>query len=212
MTLSKKKDWYKAVSEESNQLIDEMTEVNEQLKVVQAEKEKLEQYLTTNIFNYVEAKEGLEDIFKVKANSLTVFDTLDRGYLQLERTVPLLEVRHLTKYYQDEKIPAVVNASFKVYPGDFHVLVGANGAGKTTILKTILQHQGYDGEILVANKVISVEPETVWLPLIGVVHQNSIHDQQKTLEEILVEKVEQLAISRLRASSYVRNALQDMQL
>lgn len=44
------------------------------------------------------------------------------------------------------------------------------------------------------------------------VHQNIEHDPEKTLEAILVEKVEERALSRLRASSYVRNALQEMNL
>lgn len=147
------------VSEEKRNLVDELTEINEQLRVVKEEKEKLDNYLTTNIFNYVESKEGLEEIFQIKQNSLTIFDTLDRGYLQLERTIPLLEVRHLTKYYPGEKIPTVVNASFKVYPGDFHVLVGSNGSGKSSILQAIINNSEFDGEILIANRVTTKEPE-----------------------------------------------------
>lgn len=44
------------------------------------------------------------------------------------------------------------------------------------------------------------------------VHENIEHDPEKTLEEILIQKVEERALSRLRASSYVRNALQEMNL
>ena len=47
----------------------------------------------------------------------------------------MLEVRDLQVYYG--VIQAIKNVSFKVNEGEIIALIGANGAGKTTILQTI---------------------------------------------------------------------------
>ena len=49
---------------------------------------------------------------------------------------PLLEVVNLRKQYFGKKKPAIDQLNFKVFPGEFHAFVGANGAGKTCILYT----------------------------------------------------------------------------
>ncbi len=49
--------------------------------------------------------------------------------------VPLLSVRNLETYYG--RIMAVRGVSFDVARGDIVTILGANGAGKTTILKTV---------------------------------------------------------------------------
>ena len=48
---------------------------------------------------------------------------------------PLLEVRHVSTNYGN--IRALKDVSFTVYAGEIVCLIGANGAGKTTMLKTI---------------------------------------------------------------------------
>ena len=48
---------------------------------------------------------------------------------------PLLEVNNIEVRYNE--IPAIFDASFKIEAGQIVALVGSNGAGKTTILKTI---------------------------------------------------------------------------
>ncbi|MBC8098278.1 MAG: ABC transporter ATP-binding protein [Armatimonadetes bacterium] len=48
---------------------------------------------------------------------------------------PILDLQNLTVYYG--AIQALKDASITVYPGEIVTLVGANGAGKTTILRTI---------------------------------------------------------------------------
>lgn len=49
---------------------------------------------------------------------------------------PLLSVRNLHLAYKS--VPAVRAVNLEIYPGDLRVILGANGAGKTSILKAIL--------------------------------------------------------------------------
>ena len=49
--------------------------------------------------------------------------------------MPILSVKNLNVYYG--VIHAIKNVSFEVEKGDIVTLIGANGAGKTTILHTI---------------------------------------------------------------------------
>jgi branched-chain amino acid transport system ATP-binding protein len=51
-------------------------------------------------------------------------------------TPPLLEIRDLVVRYGT--VPAVNGVSLDVYPGEMRVILGANGAGKSTILKAVL--------------------------------------------------------------------------
>ncbi len=57
---------------------------------------------------------------------------------------PLLAVSDLHVSYG--AVPAVAGASLEIFPGEIRVILGANGAGKTTIIKSILglqkAHQG----------------------------------------------------------------------
>jgi branched-chain amino acid transport system ATP-binding protein len=48
---------------------------------------------------------------------------------------PLLNIRDLTVSYG--AVPAVNGVSLEILPGELRVILGANGAGKTTIIKTL---------------------------------------------------------------------------
>lgn len=52
---------------------------------------------------------------------------------------PLVQVKEICKYYQigEVKITAVDHVSFSVEKGEFVVIVGASGAGKTTVLNLL---------------------------------------------------------------------------
>ncbi|MET7992719.1 sugar ABC transporter ATP-binding protein [Amycolatopsis sp. NPDC005232] len=61
--------------------------------------------------------------------------------------VPLLEVRGVTKSFG--AVAAVAGASFPLYAGEAHALVGENGAGKSTIVKMLAGvHRPDQGELL----------------------------------------------------------------
>jgi len=51
-------------------------------------------------------------------------------------TTPLLKIEDLAVSYG--KVPAVNGVSLEIFPGDLRVVLGANGAGKSTIIKTIM--------------------------------------------------------------------------
>lgn len=65
----------------------------------------------------------------------------------------ILEVNNLEKSFKAKKV--LYNVSFKCKQGKIAGLIGANGAGKTTIMKAILGLIKYSGEIKIENKVIS---------------------------------------------------------
>lgn len=62
----------------------------------------------------------------------------------------MLEVRNLNISY-DKKI--IENLSFKVEPGQVNVLMGRNGAGKSSILNAISDLIDYQGEIIKKGKI-----------------------------------------------------------
>ncbi|MEI6114085.1 MAG: ABC transporter ATP-binding protein [Burkholderiales bacterium] len=51
-------------------------------------------------------------------------------------TTPLLKIEDLKVSYG--KVPAVNGVSLEIFPGDLRVVLGANGAGKSTIIKAIM--------------------------------------------------------------------------
>jgi ABC-type multidrug transport system ATPase subunit len=60
-------------------------------------------------------------------------------------TAPLLRVRGLTKTYG--RLKALDGVSFDVRPGEIVAVLGANGAGKTTIFRCILGITSFEGDI-----------------------------------------------------------------
>lgn len=61
----------------------------------------------------------------------------------------MLEVKNLSKKYG--KVYAVDNVSFSLGDGKVGILLGANGAGKSTIIKSISGLLRYEGEVLINN-------------------------------------------------------------
>lgn len=65
----------------------------------------------------------------------------------------MIQVKNLTKYYNNSPTPAVDNISFHVKKGDIACLVGTSGCGKTTSLKMINKLViPSSGEIKINNK------------------------------------------------------------
>lgn len=60
----------------------------------------------------------------------------------MSEQIPVITVAHLTKRYKD--IVAVNDVSFSVQPGEILGILGPNGSGKTTTLKSILGIVHYD--------------------------------------------------------------------
>src|SRR5580692_9120884 len=77
----------------------------------------------------------------------------------------MIEALHLVKRFRDRKrgtVRAVDDVSFSCRPGEIYGLLGANGAGKTTILRmlaTILEPT--EGTAIVAGFDVAKEPQRV---------------------------------------------------
>lgn len=73
----------------------------------------------------------------------------------------MLKVSDLHVYYGS--IHAVKGVSFEVHEGEVVTLIGANGAGKSTILNTVsgLLHPR-SGSILFHEKICTASPPTSW--------------------------------------------------
>jgi sodium transport system ATP-binding protein len=77
----------------------------------------------------------------------------------------MIEARHLVKRFQDKKrgtVSAVDGVSFSCRPGEIYGLLGANGAGKTTMLRilaTILAPS--EGTAIVAGYDVTKDPQIV---------------------------------------------------
>lgn len=56
--------------------------------------------------------------------------------VRMDKTMPHLSLEHVSVQYDGQPQPAVTNASVSVQSGEFVVLVGRSGCGKTTLLNT----------------------------------------------------------------------------
>jgi sodium transport system ATP-binding protein len=77
----------------------------------------------------------------------------------------MIEARQLTKLFRDRKrgeIRAVDGVSFRCEPGQIYGLLGANGAGKTTMMRMLATlHQPTSGTATIAGHDISNAPQNV---------------------------------------------------
>jgi len=84
-----------------------------------------------------------------------------------DELVPALKVTKLSKRYGRAKY-AVKDISFEVLPGQFHGFIGANGAGKTTAIKSIIgAYAKYEGKVEIfgkINKTIAAKKHLGYIP------------------------------------------------
>lgn len=70
----------------------------------------------------------------------------------------MIEIKNISKTYNNDK-KALNNISFKVNEGEIFGFIGHNGAGKTTMIKSIVGILDFeDGDILINNKSIKDDP------------------------------------------------------
>lgn len=96
-----------------------------------------------------------------------------------------IKVRHLSKSYGS--IPAVENISLSVNRGSIYGLLGANGAGKTTIMECILGTKQADSGTV---SVLGCNPRSDRRRLfqkVGVQFQESDYQQEIKVSELCVE-------------------------
>jgi zinc/manganese transport system ATP-binding protein len=98
------------------------------------------------------------------------------------RGIPLVELSGVSASFGET--PALQNVSLKIWPGQFMAIVGPNGGGKTTLLRTILgMVQVSSGEILRRGQALTRTP----LERIGYVPQLETIDWNFpiTVEEVI---------------------------
>ena len=70
----------------------------------------------------------------------------------------MIEIKNVSKTYNGDK-KAIKNVSFKVDGGEIFGFIGHNGAGKTTMIKSLVGILDFDsGDILINGKSIKKEP------------------------------------------------------
>ncbi len=88
----------------------------------------------------------------------------------------ILALKHLTFSYPGQEQKAIEDISMRIRSGDFVVLCGQSGCGKTTLLKLIKKelapHGNLEGEILYCNKPLYKTDDRVSASEIGFVAQN----------------------------------------
>lgn len=95
----------------------------------------------------------------------------------------VIEVRNLVKHFG--KFTAIEDLSFTVKPGEAVALWGANGAGKTTAIRCLLNLFPYQGEILI-NGLDARQQSKEVRQLIGFVPQElSFHDDMSVAETLV---------------------------
>ncbi|MFW9820278.1 MAG: ATP-binding cassette domain-containing protein [Candidatus Thorarchaeota archaeon] len=97
----------------------------------------------------------------------------------------IIEVKNLTKIYEEGNVLAVDDISFNIKKGEIFALLGPNGAGKTTtisILATLLS--ATEGDTYVNNYNVNKEPDRV-RKSIGIVFQEpSVDGEMKAWENL----------------------------
>jgi ABC-type Mn2+/Zn2+ transport system ATPase subunit len=96
--------------------------------------------------------------------------------------VPLVELENVTNSYGNT--PALTNVSLKIWPGQFMAIIGPNGGGKTSLLRTILgMIPVHHGKVLLRGKA----PQSSALERIGYVPQLETIDWNFpiTVEEVI---------------------------
>ena len=67
---------------------------------------------------------------------------------------PIVTLQHISVVYDHEK-PVLTDVNLTIYDRDFIGVIGPNGGGKTTLVKTILKSLTYTGEVIYSPEIES---------------------------------------------------------
>lgn len=115
--------------------------------------------------------------------SLHPHGSLEQPHVAHHEELPLLKIDHVTVGYENG--PVLQDVSIKIWPGQFVAVVGPNGGGKTTLLRTILgTNRPTAGEVALRGQPITSES----LGRIGFVPQLETIDWNFpiTVEEVIL--------------------------
>lgn len=107
-----------------------------------------------------------------------------------ERKETLVELKHIHKEFPGVKVLEDISVAF--YPGEVHVLLGENGAGKSTIIKIISGiYQPDKGEVLIEGQPGAKNIREAQQRGISVIHQElSVIEDLKVYENVFLGREE----------------------
>lgn len=160
------------------------------------------------------------DEFKTKVD-LEIFDVFTNELQLNNQSIeakdytnikPMVEIKELTKHYKGRAYPAINKISFNIYPGEFHAFIGANGAGKTTAIKSIIgaySDKRLSGKILI-NGIDNKEIEAK--KLIGYIPEEAKFPKTMKLKDYLYLMSRLSGIESQEAKKRVSEILKDLKL
>lgn len=160
-------------------------------------------YFTFVVFNFQSSASGFfANLASVFNNALYVKDIIKvldmpKAITSVEKpikidttTPPKIEFKNVTFSYPNSKQKVLDGLSFTIVPGEKVALVGANGAGKTTIIKLLARF--YDvtgGQILINGIDIKSIDLNSWYKMLGVIFQDFIKYEYTLGENIHFGKI-----------------------
>src|SRR3989339_1126438 len=97
---------------------------------------------------------------------------------------PIITAKNLKVGYG--QLTVLENINFSIYPGDMICLMGHNGCGKTTILRTLSRFlQKLDGEIDVKNKAIDKWSDLDYAKIISIVLTEKASDTHLLVNDLI---------------------------
>ncbi len=95
----------------------------------------------------------------------------------------MIEIKNVTKKYGDKV--ALKNISFEIKEGEIFGFIGHNGAGKTTMIKSLIGILDFeDGDILINNKSIKKEPIACKLQMAYVPDNPDLYENMTAIDFI----------------------------
>lgn len=96
----------------------------------------------------------------------------------------MIEIKNVSKTYNGEK-KAINNISFNVNNGEIFAFIGHNGAGKTTMIKSLVGILDFEeGDILVNNKSIKKDPISCKLEMAYVPDNPDLYENMTAIDFI----------------------------
>ena len=96
----------------------------------------------------------------------------------------MIEIKNVSKTYDGEK-KALNDVSFSVKDGEIFAFIGHNGAGKTTMIKSIIGILDFqEGDILINNKSIKKDPIACKLDMAYVPDNPDLYENMKAIDFI----------------------------
>lgn len=95
----------------------------------------------------------------------------------------MIEIKNVTKKYGDKT--AIKNISFDIKDGEIFGFIGHNGAGKTTMIKSLIGILNFDdGDILINNKSIKEDPISCKLEMAYVPDNPDLYENMTAIDFI----------------------------